>query len=74
MNKGVRGLGPLKQTAVQAAGISVCPFTEIQTESSITITLVQIYISGLRHPPEKGKRNGKMPQIRCKLSPKETEL
>lgn len=40
INKGCYGLGPLNQAAIQAAGIIVSPFTEIQTETSITTTLV----------------------------------
>lgn len=41
INKGFHGLGPLNQAAIQAARIIVSPFTEIQTEPSITIILVR---------------------------------
>lgn len=40
MSKGFYGLRPLNWAAVQTIGISVSPFTTIQTKSSITITLV----------------------------------
>lgn len=42
INKGFYGSGLLNQAAIQTAGIFVSPFTETQTEPSITITLVQI--------------------------------
>lgn len=42
INKSFYGSGPLNQAAIQAAEIFVSPFTEIQTEPSITITVVQI--------------------------------
>lgn len=73
INKGFYGLGPLNQAAAQAGGISVSFFTGIQTESSITITWVQCKPEPCCHP-KKSEKNGKMPQIRYKLSPKETEL
>lgn len=45
INKGFYGLRPLNQAAIQAAEIFVSPFTEIQTEASITITWVETCIS-----------------------------
>lgn len=42
INKAFYDSGPLNQAAIQAAGIFVSPFTEIQIEPSTTITLVQI--------------------------------
>lgn len=75
MNKGFYGLRPLNQAAVQAVGISISLKLRLRFRLNPQLQLLGAGLSRWALLlPEKGKRNVKMPQIRCKLSPKETKL